>query len=276
MSENFVRKTLNVKNIETKETYTLHDLDLVETEDGHVYIRIKNKNTEFNNEGDRFAYFYELTNAVRSLNKIELTDHAQLENISNLDLPLVMDVQHLVGKLQVTIAGNTATTFKVNGQSGTFNNGVTTYEVVLPGDTTDIPDLVIKEGNKVLATYETHLPDLEQTQAQHPSYILGSDTYRTFRTSTIQRLTELEDYHFDLIKHTDNHDVIQLVCKTLPAQVSVYTNEILKADQTKFLRNQRALPAGYSLYEIDLGTLQPMITVSVMISGVIVYIKTTV
>ena len=275
MSENFVRKTLNVKNIETKETYTLHDLDLVETEDGHVYIRIKNKNTEFNNEGDRFAYFYELTNAVRSLNKIELTNHAQLENISNLDLPLVMDVQHLVGKLQVTIAGNTATTFKVNGQSGTFNNNVTTYEVVLPGDTHDMPNLVIKEGNKVLATYETYLPDLEETQPQHPSYISGSDDYRTFRTSTRTRLNELEEYHFDLIKHSDNHDIIQLVCKTLPAQVSVYKNDTLAADQTNFIKNQRKLPAGYSLYEIDLGIIEPFITVSVMISGIIVYVKTS-
>lgn len=275
MSENFVRKTLNVKNIEAKETYTLHDLDLVETEDGHVYIRIKNKNTEFNNEGDRFAYFYELTNAVRSLNKIELTNHAQLENISNLDLPLVMDVQHLIGKLQVTIAGNTATTFKVNGQSGTFNNNVTTYDVVLPGDTYDIPTIVIKEGNKVLATYETHLPDLEETQAQHPSYIIGSDSYRTFRTSTRTRLNDLEEYHFDLIKDSDNHDIIQLVCKTLPSQVSVYTNDTLKANQTNFIKNQRTLPAGYSLYEIDLGILDPNITVSVMISGLIVYIKST-
>lgn len=275
MSENFVRKTLNVKNIEAKETYTLHDLDLVETEDGHVYIRIKNKNTEFNNEGDRFAYFYELTNAVRSLNKIELTNQAQLENISNLDLPLVMDVQHLIGKLQVTIAGNTATTFKVNGQSGTFNNNVTTYDVVLPGDTNEIPSIVIKEGNKVLATYETYLPDLEETQAQHPSYILGSDTYRTFRTSTRTRLNELEEYHCDLIKHSDNHDVIQLVCKTLPTEVSVYTNETLKADQTNFIKHSRLLPPGYSLYEIDLGILQPNITVSVMISGIIIYVKTT-
>ena len=134
---------------------------------------------------------------------------------------------------------------------------------------------MIKEGNKVLATYETHLPDLEETQAQHPSYIIGSDTYRTFRTSTRTRLNELEEYHCDLIKHSDNHDVIQLVCKTLPSQVSVYTNNTLKADQTNFIRNKRALPAGYSLYEIDLGILQPNMTVSVMISDVIVYIKTT-
>lgn len=275
MSENFVRKTLNVKNIEAKETYTLHDLDLVETEDGHVYIRIKNKNTEFNNEGDRFAYFYELTNAVRTLNKIELTNHAQLENISNLDLPLVMDVQHLVGKLQVTIAGNTATTFKVNGQSGTFNNGVTTYDVVLSGDTHDIPNLVIKEGNKVIATYETHLPDLEEENQQHPSYINGSDNYRMFRASTRTRLNQLEEYHCDLIQHKDNTSVIQLACKTLPNQVSVYLNDTLKADQTNLIKHLRKLPDGYMLYETNLGVLPANTTVTVFISSVLVYIKSS-
>lgn len=272
MTEKWVRKTTNIKDITKKETYNNNDLDLFEDENGHIYIRLTHDNDTWGEQ----AYFYELTNAVRSLNKIELTDHEQLENISNLDLPLVMDVQHLVGKLQVTIAGNTATTFKVNGQSGTFNNGVTTYDLALAGDTEDIPNLVIKEGNKVLATYETHLPDLEQTQAQHPSYILGSDTYRTFRTSTQTRLNELEEYHCDLIKHSDNHDVIQLVCKTLPAQVSVFTNETLKANQTNFIKNSRKLPTGYSLYEVDLGVLIANITVSVMISGVMVYIKTTV
>ena len=272
MTEKFVRKAINIKDITKKETYNNNDLDLFEDEKGHVYIRLTHDNDTW---GEK-AYFYELTNAVRSLNQIELTNQEQLENISNLNLPLVMEVQHLVGELQVTIAGNTSNVFKVNGQAGTFNNGLTTYALTLSGDQEEIPDIVIKQGNKVLATYKTYLPDLEQAQAQHPSYILGSDTYRTFRTSTRTRLNELEGYHCDLIKHSDNHDVIQLVCQTLPNQVSVFANDTLKADQTKFIKNSRKLPGGNSLYEVDLGILAANITISVIISGVVVYIKSTV
>lgn len=272
MTEKWVRKSINIKDITKKETYNNNDLDLFEDEKGHVYIRLTHANSTWKEE----AYFYELTNAVRSLNKIELTNEAQLENISNLNLPLVMDVQHLVGELQVTIAGNTATTFKVNGQSGTFNNGVTTYAIELSGDTEDIPDLVIKEGNKTLATYETHLPDLEETEAQHPGYILGADSYRTFRTSTRTRLNELEEYHCDLIKDSSNNVIVQLYCQTLPDQVSVFDNETLKYTQTNFVKNSRKLPLSYSLYECNLGTLGANHSITISISGVAVFIKTTV
>lgn len=271
MTEKWTRKTINIKDITKKETYNNHDLDLFEDENGHVYIRLTHDNDTW---GEK-AYFYELTNAVRSLNQIELTDKEQLENISNLNLPLVMEVQHLVGELQVTIAGNTATTFKVNGQAGTFSNGVTTYAVALAGDQEGIPDIVIKQGNKVLATYETHLPDLEQSQVQHPAYILGSDTYRTFRSSTRTRLNELEEYHCDIIKDASNHLILQLYCNTLPTQISVFDNETLKWTQANFTKATRKLPLQYGLYECDLGILSANHSITVSISGVAVFIKTT-
>lgn len=170
MSENFVRKTQNVKNIKAKETYTLHDLDMVETEDGHVYIRIKRKNTEFNNEGDRFAYFYELTNCIRNVNGISLGNNYN-DNIGKVNMPLVMDVQHLDGELQVTMSGSVGDIYKVNGIAGTFNNGVTTYTIPLE-DT--IPDITIKQGNAILAVYEIFQADLNQVDQTHPEYVKGA------------------------------------------------------------------------------------------------------
>lgn len=271
MTEKWVRKSININDITKKETYNNNDLDLFEDKNGHVYIRL----THANDTWDEEAYFYELTNTVRSLNQIELTNDEQLENISNLHLPLVMDIQHLVGELQVTIAGNTETTFKVNGQSGTFHNGVTTYAIELAGDQYEMPDLVIKEGNKILATYETHLPDLEETEPQHPSYILGSDDYRTFRSSTRTRLNELEEYHGDLIKDSNNHVILQLYCITLPDQVSVFDNETLRYTQANFVQAERLLPLGYKLYECDLGTMGANHSITMVIAGVAIYQKTT-
>lgn len=272
MTEKWVRKSINIKDITKKETYNNNDLDLFEDENGHVYIRLTHANSTW---GEK-AYFYELTNAVRSLNQIELTNDEQLENISNLQLPLVMDIQHLVGELQVTIAGDTSTTFKVNDQEGTFENGVTTYAVELAGDQYEIPDLEITEGETILATYETHLPDLEEDEAQHPSYILGSDNYRTFRSSTRTRLNELEEYHCDMIKNSSNHVILQLYCMTLPEQVSVFDNETLRYTQANFVQAERLLPLEYKLYECDLGTMDANHSITLNISGVAVFIKTTV
>lgn len=184
MSENFVRKTLNVKNIKAKETYTLHDLDLVETEDGHVYIRIKNKNTEFNNEGDRFAYFYEVTNNVKQVNEIPLTTDEQTTNTGNLHLPLVMDVQHLDGEIKLTMAGKIDGFYKVNGTSGTYANGVTTFSIPLEGSS--IPNITVKQGNSILAMYELFQADLEQTDPLHPEFVKGASELIQ-RVDTVER-----------------------------------------------------------------------------------------
>lgn len=58
MSENFVRKTLKVEDITKKETYTLNDLDLVQTKDGRVFIRTFKKKA--NTSNDPNAYLMEI------------------------------------------------------------------------------------------------------------------------------------------------------------------------------------------------------------------------
>lgn len=58
MSENFVRKTLKVEDITKKETYTLNDLDLVQTKDGRVFIRTFKKKA--NTTNDPNAYLMEI------------------------------------------------------------------------------------------------------------------------------------------------------------------------------------------------------------------------
>lgn len=58
MSENFVRKTLKVEDITKKETYTLNDLDLVQTSDGRVFIRTFKKKA--NTTNDPNAYLMEI------------------------------------------------------------------------------------------------------------------------------------------------------------------------------------------------------------------------
>lgn len=271
MTEKWVRKSIHIKDITKKETYNNHDLDLFEDENGHVYIRLTHPNDTW---GEK-AYFYELTNAIRSLNQMELTNDEQLENISNLNLPLVMAIQHLVGELQVTIAGDTSTIFKVNDQEGTFENGVTTYAVELAGDQHEMPDLEITQGEKVLVTYETHLPDLEEDEAQHPSYILGSDTYRTFRSSTRTRLDELEEYQACMFRNSANHIIIQLFCKELPNTVSIYDNEREMATKADLVQVQRLLPNGYLLYQYDAGEMVDGHSLSIAVNGVFMFFEST-
>lgn len=186
MSENFVRKTLNVKDIKAKESYTLHDLDLLETEDGRVFIRIKRKNTEFNNEGDRYAYFYQLTNNIKMINDIPLYPNEQTANSGNIHLPLIMDVQHLVGKIQITMCGKDNGYYKINGIAGTFDSDkeITTFDIPL-SEGQSIPDLTLKRGNKVLAVYQVFQADLNQLDSTHPEYIKGAK-------QLLQRVTQNE------------------------------------------------------------------------------------
>lgn len=171
MSENFVRKTLNVEKIGEKETYTLHDLDLVETKDGHVFIRIFKQNAKPDST-DQNAYLYELTNSVRTINKMGLVESEQLNNTSMLPLPLVMELQYLPDTVKLTMVGDTTTTYKVNGVDGVFDNEKTTYTVPLSGDT--LPDITVKRGNKVIDVYKLHQADLHQTNPLHPEYVKGA------------------------------------------------------------------------------------------------------
>ena len=172
MSENFVRKTLNVEKIGEKETYTLHDLDLVETKDGHVFIRIFKQNA--NPDGtDQNAYLYELTNSVRTINKMILDYHSeQTNNTGHLPLPLVMELQYLPDTVKLTMVGDTTTIYKVNGVDGVFDNEKTTYTVPLSGDT--LPDITVKRGNKVIDVYKLHQADLHQTNPLHPEFVKGA------------------------------------------------------------------------------------------------------
>lgn len=171
MSENFVRKTLNVEKIGEKETYTLHDLDLVETKDGHVFIRIFKQNAKPDST-DQNAYLYELTNSVRTINKMSLVESEQLNNTSMLPLPLVMELQYLPDTVKLTMVGDTTTIYKVNGVAGVFKNEKTTYTVPLSGDT--LPDITVKRGNKVIDVYKLHQADLHQTNPLHPEYVKGA------------------------------------------------------------------------------------------------------
>ena len=171
MSENFVRKTLNVEKIGEKETYTLHDLDLVETKDGHVFIRIFKQNAKPDST-DQNAYLYELTNSVRTINKMGLVESEQLNNTSMLPLPLVMELQYLPDTVKLTMVGDTTTTYKVNGVDGVFDNEKTTYTVPLSGDT--LPDITVKRGNKVIDVYKIHQADLHQTNPLHPEFVKGA------------------------------------------------------------------------------------------------------
>lgn len=171
MSENFVRKTLNVEKIGKKETYTLHDLDLVETKDGHVFIRIFKQNARPDST-DQNAYLYELTNAVRTINKMALVESEQLNNTSMLPLPLVMELQHLDGEVKLTMVGDTTTTYKVNGVAGVFENEKTTYTIPLSGES--LPDITVKRGNKVIDIYKLHQADLHQTNPLHPEFVKGA------------------------------------------------------------------------------------------------------
>lgn len=174
MSENFVRKTLNVEKIGEKETYTLHDLDLVETKDGHVFIRIFKQNAKPDST-DQNAYLYELTNSVRNINKMALVESEQLNNTSMLPLPLVMELQYLPDTVKLTMVGDTTTIYKVNGVAGVFENEKTTYTVPLSGDT--LPDITVKRGNKVIDVYKLHQADLHQTNPLHPEYVKGAKEF---------------------------------------------------------------------------------------------------
>lgn len=171
MSENFVRKTLNVEKIGEKETYTLHDLDLVETKDGHVFIRIFKQNAKPNST-DQNAYLYELTNSVRTINKMALVESEQLNNTSMLPLPLVMELQYLPDSVKLTMVGDTTSTYKVNTIDGVFNNEKTTYTVPLSGSS--LPDITVKRGNKVIDVYKLHQADLHQENPLHPEYVKGA------------------------------------------------------------------------------------------------------
>lgn len=171
MSENFVRKTLNVENIEKKETYTLHDLDLVETKNGHVYIRIFKQNAKPDST-DQNAYLYELTNTVRRVNNIGLYTPEQLNNSGSLNIPLVMELQYLPDSIKLTIAGNTSGIYKVNGSDGVFKNEKTTYTVPLTGDS--LPDVTLKHGNTVVDVYKVYQADLHQENPLHPEFVKGA------------------------------------------------------------------------------------------------------
>lgn len=171
MSENFVRKTLNVEKIGKKETYTLHDLDLVETKDGHVFIRIFKQNAEPNST-DQNAYLYELTNSMRRVNNMSLDNPEQLNNTGNLPLPLVMELQYLSDSVKVSMVGNTTDIYKINGLAGVFKNKITTYTIPLTGDT--LPDITVKQGNTVIDVYKLHQADLRQTNPLHPEYVKGA------------------------------------------------------------------------------------------------------
>lgn len=171
MSENFVRKTLNVEKIGEKETYTLHDLDLVETKDGHVFIRIFKQNAKPDST-DQNAYLYELTNSVRRVNNMSLDTPEQLSNTGHLPLPLVMELQYLPDSVKVSMVGNTTDIYKINGLAGVFKNKITTYTIPLTGDT--LPDITVKQGNTVIDVYKLHQADLHQENPLHPEYVKGA------------------------------------------------------------------------------------------------------
>lgn len=188
MSENFVRKTLNVEKIGEKETYTLHDLDLVETKNGHVFIRIFKQNAKPDST-DQNAYLYELTNSVRSINKMALVESEQLNNSSILPLPLVMELQYLPDSVKLTMVGDTTDQYKVNGVAGVFNNEKTTYEIPLSGDT--LPDITIKRGQKVIDVYKLHQADLHQTNPLHPEFVKGAKECCDRLTAVEKRLDNI-------------------------------------------------------------------------------------
>lgn len=188
MSESFVRKTLNVEDITKKETYTLHDLDLIETKKGHVYIRINKKRAQASSI-DKNAYLYELTNSIRRLNGLGLSETAQLDNNGDILLPLVMELQHLDGEIQLTIAGKTDNVIKVNNINGVYENYKTTYVIPL---TDTIPDIVVKRENTVIATYELHQADWNQKNKLHPEYIKGSQEFIDIVEALNNKVTALE------------------------------------------------------------------------------------
>lgn len=210
MSENFVRKTLNVEDITKKETYTLHDLDLVETKDGHVFIRIFKKNAQPDGT-DHNAYLYELTNAVRTINKMALVESEQLNNTSMLPLPLVMELQYLPDSVKLTMVGDTTATYKVNGVAGTFENEKTAYIIPLEGEV--LPDITVKRGNKVIDVYKLHQADLHQTNPLHPEYVKGAK-------ECCDRLAAVEHRLDGMIA-----PAIQLVQRDLSVELNIMTDQ---------------------------------------------------
>lgn len=217
MSENFVRKTLNVENIEKKETYTLHDLDLVETKEGRVFIRIFKQNAKPDST-DQNAYLYELTNTVRMVNRMPLGVAEQLNNSGHLLLPLVMELQYLADSVNVTMAGNTSGIYKVNGVAGVYKNGITIYTIPLTGDS--LPDVTIKTGNTVVDVYKLHQADLHQENPLHPEFVKGAK-------ECCERLASVENRVGALETRVDNiiHPIVSVSEGAASAIVDLTTDQ---------------------------------------------------
>lgn len=191
MSENFVRKTLNVEDITKKETYTLNDLDLIQTKNGHVYIRINKKGAQ-SSSSDKNAYLYELTNITRTINGIPLYEAEKTSNNGQMRLPLIMNIQHLEGEIQVSMVGDTSTVYKVNDLTGKFSNETTLYTIPLTG-IDELPDITIKRGTKVIDVYKLHQADWNQKNKLHPEYIKGSNEFIDVVEALNNKLTALTE-----------------------------------------------------------------------------------